>query len=249
MEVRFSTRQRLRADGHARVGLHGRHHGAAAGGRDPGEGRPEPARLHDLLRHRRARRARRRSPPARRRRRRAPTPKGAWRVVARLPEGRVRATVTATDAAGNATVRRRGLTVDTTAPDLALSDPAPGAQITETDAPTVYGDAAEGRPARPHVHRRRQRHARVHGEGRRRASPRRTWRRATATSPRPPSRSGRRPPLRDGGRHPPAGPQHDRGEGEGPRRQRQQGHPRGGRGQHRRVRRRPTSAAARAART
>ena len=65
---------------------------------------------------------------------------GAWRVVARLPEGRVRATVTATDAAGNATVRRRALTVDTTAPDLALSEPVAGEKITSTDAPTVYGN-------------------------------------------------------------------------------------------------------------
>ena len=72
--------------------------------------------------------------------------KGAWRVVARLPEGRIRATVTATDAAGNATVRRRGLTVDTTAPDLALSEPAAGEKITSTDAPTVYGDLPKDDP-------------------------------------------------------------------------------------------------------
>jgi lipoprotein-anchoring transpeptidase ErfK/SrfK len=65
--------------------------------------------------------------------------KGAWRVVARLPEGRVRATVTATDAAGNATAKRRTLTVDTTAPELALSEPVAGEKVTATDAPTVYG--------------------------------------------------------------------------------------------------------------
>ncbi|HTI33061.1 MAG TPA: L,D-transpeptidase family protein [Miltoncostaea sp.] len=72
--------------------------------------------------------------------------KGAWRVVARLPDGRVRATVTATDAAGNATVRRRGLTVDTTAPQLALTDPAAGARITDTDAPSVYGNLPKDDP-------------------------------------------------------------------------------------------------------
>jgi hypothetical protein len=65
--------------------------------------------------------------------------KGGWRVVARLPEGRVRAAVTATDAAGNTTTKRRALTVDTTAPELALSEPAAGEKITSTDAPTVYG--------------------------------------------------------------------------------------------------------------
>jgi lipoprotein-anchoring transpeptidase ErfK/SrfK len=72
--------------------------------------------------------------------------KGAWRVVAKLPEGRVTATVTATDAAGNATVRRRALTVDTTAPDLALSEPAAGEKITSTDAPTVYGNLPKDDP-------------------------------------------------------------------------------------------------------
>jgi len=71
---------------------------------------------------------------------------GAWRVVAKLPEGRVRATVTATDAAGNATARRRALTVDTTAPDLALSEPAAGERITSTDAPTVYGNLPKDDP-------------------------------------------------------------------------------------------------------
>ena len=72
--------------------------------------------------------------------------KGAWRVVARLPEGRVRATVTATDAAGNATARRRVLTVDTTAPDLALTEPAAGARITATDAPAVLGSVPKDDP-------------------------------------------------------------------------------------------------------
>jgi len=64
---------------------------------------------------------------------------GAWEAVARLPEGRVRATVTARDAAGNTREASRRLTVDTTAPDLALSSPAAGAQITETDEPLVQG--------------------------------------------------------------------------------------------------------------
>lgn len=49
---------------------------------------------------------------------------GAWAVVARLPEGRVAATVTGADRAGNTTTRRRAVTVDTTAPVLALSAPA-----------------------------------------------------------------------------------------------------------------------------
>ena len=71
---------------------------------------------------------------------------GAWKAVARLPEGRVAATVTATDAAGNATVRRRILTVDTTAPQLAVSEPAAGAKITETDQPLVYGTVPSDNP-------------------------------------------------------------------------------------------------------
>ena len=73
--------------------------------------------------------------------------KGAWKAVARLPEGRVAATVTATDAAGNAASRKRALTVDTTAPQLALSEPAAGARITATDQPLVYGTIPSDAPA------------------------------------------------------------------------------------------------------
>lgn len=71
---------------------------------------------------------------------------GAWATVARLPEGTVAATVTATDSAGNATERRRRLTIDTTAPRLAVSSPAAGEQITETDEPLVRGEVASENP-------------------------------------------------------------------------------------------------------
>lgn len=71
---------------------------------------------------------------------------GAWTAIARLPEGRVRATVTATDAAGNATERTRRLTVDTTAPDLAVASPSPGEQISETDEPLVRGQVGSDDP-------------------------------------------------------------------------------------------------------
>ena len=68
---------------------------------------------------------------------------GAWEAVARLPEGRVRATVTAEDRAGNATARGRRVTVDTTAPELAVSAPRTGEQITETDEPLVQGEVTD----------------------------------------------------------------------------------------------------------
>lgn len=71
---------------------------------------------------------------------------GSWELVARLPEGRVATTVTGTDAAGNSVARRRVVTVDTTAPDLALSAPAAGEQLTETDQPLVYGSIASDSP-------------------------------------------------------------------------------------------------------
>lgn len=64
---------------------------------------------------------------------------GGWETVARLPDGRVAATVTAEDAAGNVTVRRRGVRVDTTAPALEVSAPLAGQQLTETDEPLVQG--------------------------------------------------------------------------------------------------------------
>ncbi len=72
--------------------------------------------------------------------------KGGWEAVARLPEGRVRATVTAEDAAGNTTRRTRTVRVDTTAPDLAISSPAAGQQITETDEPVVQGAVSSEDP-------------------------------------------------------------------------------------------------------
>ena len=71
---------------------------------------------------------------------------GAWSAIARLPEGRVTATITAADAAGNTTERRRAVRVDTTAPELAISAPAKGAQLTETDQPLVYGTTGTDNP-------------------------------------------------------------------------------------------------------
>ncbi len=64
---------------------------------------------------------------------------GSWSTVARLPEGDVATTVTARDAAGNSTARPRAVIVDTTAPRLAVTAPAKGDQLTETDQPLVYG--------------------------------------------------------------------------------------------------------------
>lgn len=71
---------------------------------------------------------------------------GAWTAVARLPEGGVAATISATDAAGNTTRAQRRLTVDTTAPRLALSDPAAGATLTDTDSPVLTGSVASDDP-------------------------------------------------------------------------------------------------------
>lgn len=71
---------------------------------------------------------------------------GAWRVVARLPEGAVTAKITAADAAGNTTSRTRRLTVDTTAPALDVSAPAKGERITQTDAPLVYATVRSDNP-------------------------------------------------------------------------------------------------------
>jgi lipoprotein-anchoring transpeptidase ErfK/SrfK len=73
-------------------------------------------------------------------------PSGAWAAVVRLPEGPVRATITARDRAGNATERTRRLRVDTTAPRLVVATPAPGARITDTDAPLVQGTVASDDP-------------------------------------------------------------------------------------------------------
>ena len=73
-------------------------------------------------------------------------PDGAWRAIARLPEGEVATTVTAVDRAGNTTERRRRVIVDTTAPRLALTSPAKGQQLTETDQPLVYGTIRRDNP-------------------------------------------------------------------------------------------------------
>lgn len=72
---------------------------------------------------------------------------GAWHAVAQLPEGRVAATVTAIDAAGNTTVRRRALTVDTTPPVVALVRPVAGQRITATDAPALVGRVPSDDPS------------------------------------------------------------------------------------------------------
>ena len=71
---------------------------------------------------------------------------GAWKVVARLPEGAVTATVTSTDGAGNSTSSTRRVAVDTTAPKIDVSAPARGAKITETDQPLVYGTVRSDNP-------------------------------------------------------------------------------------------------------
>lgn len=71
---------------------------------------------------------------------------GRWQAVARLPEGRVATTITGADRAGNTSRRARAVTVDTTAPDLALTAPAAGEQLTETDQPLVYGTVASDSP-------------------------------------------------------------------------------------------------------
>jgi lipoprotein-anchoring transpeptidase ErfK/SrfK len=73
-------------------------------------------------------------------------PDGTWQTIARLPEGRVAATITGADRAGNTIARRRRVTVDTTAPSLALTDPAPGRRLTETDQPLVYGSVTSDSP-------------------------------------------------------------------------------------------------------
>lgn len=71
---------------------------------------------------------------------------GSWQTVARLPEGRVATTITGADRAGNTSTRRRAVTVDTTAPDLAITAPAAGAKLTETDQPLVYGSVGSDSP-------------------------------------------------------------------------------------------------------
>lgn len=72
---------------------------------------------------------------------------GHWRAIARFPEGEVEATITALDRAGNATTAQRRLLIDTTKPELTLTNPGEGAPITETDEPLIYGRLDNGDPA------------------------------------------------------------------------------------------------------
>lgn len=71
---------------------------------------------------------------------------GRWSTIARLPDGVVAATVTATDRAGNSTRRRRRVIVDTIPPQLALSAPATGERLTGTDTSLVYGSLTSDDP-------------------------------------------------------------------------------------------------------
>ncbi len=73
---------------------------------------------------------------------------GTWSVLARLPEGRVAASVVATDRAGNGTGTSRGVLVDTSAPRLVISEPRGGARITTTDEPLFYGRVPNDSPSR-----------------------------------------------------------------------------------------------------
>ena len=73
---------------------------------------------------------------------------GTWALVARLPEGRVAASVVATDRAGNGTGTARGVLVDTSAPRLVLSEPKGGSRITTTDEPLFYGRVPNDSPGR-----------------------------------------------------------------------------------------------------
>ncbi len=73
-------------------------------------------------------------------------PRGGWTTLVKLPEGATAATVTAADAAGNRTERRRVARVDTTAPTLKVSAPAGGERITTTDEPLVYGTVPSDDP-------------------------------------------------------------------------------------------------------
>lgn len=66
-------------------------------------------------------------------------PKGGWTKLVRLPEGKHQVTISATDRAGNTTVRNRTAKVDTTAPTMNVSAPAKGEALTTTDEPLVYG--------------------------------------------------------------------------------------------------------------
>lgn len=73
-------------------------------------------------------------------------PRGGWTTLVDLPEGATAATVTAADAAGNTTERRRVHLVDTTAPTLNVSAPAAKAVLDATDEPLVYGSVPSDDP-------------------------------------------------------------------------------------------------------
>jgi lipoprotein-anchoring transpeptidase ErfK/SrfK len=73
---------------------------------------------------------------------------GTWTLVARLPEGKVAASVVATDKAGNGTATARGVLVDTSAPRLVIGQPKGGARITTTDEPLFYGRVPNDSPSR-----------------------------------------------------------------------------------------------------
>lgn len=73
-------------------------------------------------------------------------PRGGWTKIVRLPEGKHQVTITATDRAGNTTVRRRTTRVDTTAPTMRVSAPTKGEALTATDQPLVYGTIPSDNP-------------------------------------------------------------------------------------------------------
>lgn len=73
-------------------------------------------------------------------------PDGAYALTAKLPEGDVRATVSASDRAGNTTQSSQGVVVDTIAPLIALADPKPGTVFTDTASPRVIGTVVKDDP-------------------------------------------------------------------------------------------------------
>jgi len=73
---------------------------------------------------------------------------GRWAARATFPEGAATVKVAATDRAGNSTVRRREVLVDTVAPVLRIGAPASGSLLTETDRPLIRGSIPNDNPAR-----------------------------------------------------------------------------------------------------
>lgn len=72
---------------------------------------------------------------------------GTWIVRGRFPEGTTKATVTATDRAGNSTAVLRKVAVDTVGPTLTVANL--GAKpLTETDSPLIAGSVGNDSPAR-----------------------------------------------------------------------------------------------------